>query len=298
MKRRILNFAAAILLLVVPVYASQTWTDNTYQSDHTAATDLQAIENNFAALKTNFSGTSAPSGPSGLMWWADTANNLLKLRDEANNAWLEIYDFGNDRVGAGKVGTASIAAGALSADTTGRAKMADLFITNAKVNDVDGSKLATNSVAGDRVQNNAITPSKIVAGGGTLVTWSGGGSSLALNAEGNLASGMTNYGTDGTSYLAFWKGYMYIPSGAKYVILGVRGQSVGANAYVRVLVGSTGGSVATLTGGSGFVNAAGSSLDISGEAGGWKLVQLQVVGASGSTSQIDIVGATVQWYGA
>ena len=91
---------------------------------------------------------------------------------------------------------------------------------------------------------------------------------------------------------------LYIPSGAKYVILGVRGQAVGANAYVRVVVGSTGGSTATLTGDSGFMSAAGGQLDISGEAGGWKLVQLQVVGASGYTSRINIVGVTVQWYGA
>jgi len=70
------------------------------------------------------------------------------------------------------------------------------------------------------------------------------------------------------------------------------------NYVTRVVVGSTGGSTATLTGDSGFMSAAGGQLDISGEAGGWKLVQLQVVGASGITSRINIVGVTVQWYGA
>jgi len=149
MKRRILNFAAAILLLVVPVYASQTWTDNTYQSDHTAATDLQAIENNFAALKTNFSGTSAPSGPSGLMWWADTANNLLKLRDEANNAWLEIYDFGNDRVGTGKVKTDSLDSGA---------------VTDVKVTSVGGSKITAGSIPSGKFQAGAIAGADIADG--------------------------------------------------------------------------------------------------------------------------------------
>jgi hypothetical protein len=235
------------------------------------------------------------------MLWYDTTNNLLKLRNAANNGWLEIYDFGNDRVASGKVKTASLAAGALTADAAGRGKMADGYITNAKVSDVDGSKINANSVTGDRLQNNVITPSKLSAGSGTLLTWSGGPSSLEIDAEGNLATGIYNYNTDGSTFLAFWKGYMYIPSGAKYVILGVRGQAVGANAYVRVVVGSTGGSTATLKGAAGFMSAAGGQLDISGEAGGWKLVQLQVVGASGSsgsTSQINIVGVTVQWYGA
>lgn len=75
---------------------SQNFTDDVYAAGHVAATDLQNMENNFAALKTNFSGAAAPSSPSALQWWADTTNNILKLRNEANSAWLEIYDFANN----------------------------------------------------------------------------------------------------------------------------------------------------------------------------------------------------------
>ena len=290
---------------------AQNFTDDCFDASHVGQTDLQNMENNFACLKSSFSGTSAPSNPVAGMLWYDTTNNLLKLRNAANNGWLEIYDFGNDRVASGKVKTASLADGALTADAAGRGKMADGYITNAKVTSVGGSKITAGSIpsgkfqagaiAGADIADGTITPSKLSAGSGTLLTWSGGPSSLEIDAEGNLATGIYNYNTDGSTFLAFWKGYMYIPSGAKYVILGVRGQAVGANAYVRVVVGSTGGSTATLKGAAGFMSAAGGQLDISGEAGGWKLVQLQVVGASGSsgsTSQINIVGVTVQWYGA
>jgi len=31
------------------------------------------------------------------MWWYDTTANILKLRNEANNAWLDVYDFANGR---------------------------------------------------------------------------------------------------------------------------------------------------------------------------------------------------------
>ena len=275
---------------------SQSYSSNCFSTANVIETDMQNVENNFDALRSLFSGSSAPTSPDAGQLWYDTGSSSVKIR--YNSSWVEWWDMDGQCVAAGQVKTASLADGALTADAAGRGKMADGYITNAKVSDVDGSKINANSVTGDRLQNNVITPSKLSAGSGTLLTWSGKPKSLDITAEGNLATGIYSYRTDGSTFLAFWKGYMYIPSGAKYVILGVRGQAAGANAYVRVVVGSTGGSTATLTGGSGFMSAAGGQLDISGEAGGWKLVQLQVVGASGYTSNIFIVGVTVQWYGA
>ena len=63
-----------------------------FDASHVGQTDLGNIENNFACLKSSFSGTSAPSNPVAGMVWYDTTNNLEKLRNAANNAWLEIYD--------------------------------------------------------------------------------------------------------------------------------------------------------------------------------------------------------------
>lgn len=57
----------------------QTWTDNTYQADHTAATDLQNIETNFATLKSSFSGNSSPSNAVNGMIWKDLDNDVLKV---------------------------------------------------------------------------------------------------------------------------------------------------------------------------------------------------------------------------
>jgi len=92
---------------------SQTWTDDCFSGGHVAQTDMQNVENNFAALKSCFSGPTAPPNPAGNMWWADTTNNILKLRNEANTAWLNVYDFAN-QLSYGAKGVSIIAGTGLS----------------------------------------------------------------------------------------------------------------------------------------------------------------------------------------
>jgi|GEM_PF-3597923 len=67
---------------------SQTWTDDVYASGHVAATDLANMENNFAALKSLFSGTGAPSSMAACHPWFDTTKHVLKVRDDGDSAWL------------------------------------------------------------------------------------------------------------------------------------------------------------------------------------------------------------------
>jgi hypothetical protein len=49
------------------------------------------MENNFLALKTLFSGSSAPANSTGGMPWFDTAKKVLKIRNSTNGAWLGIH---------------------------------------------------------------------------------------------------------------------------------------------------------------------------------------------------------------
>jgi hypothetical protein len=74
---------------------AQTYNDAVPASTRNALEDLTAIRNNFAALKSCFSGPSSPPNPVAGMWWYDTTANILKLRNETNNAWLNVYDFAN-----------------------------------------------------------------------------------------------------------------------------------------------------------------------------------------------------------
>jgi hypothetical protein len=267
----------------------QTWAENCFQTDHQVQTNMQAIEDNLLCLKTSFSGDSAPSSPSAGQWWFDTNTNILKLRNEANSAWLDIWDFANDNVAAGRVKLASLAAGVLSADATGRSKMADLFITNAKINDVDGSKITDNTVSTAKVQNNAVTPSKMAAGAATLINWHGQNDAAQLSPGTNWENGVNLASLSG-SYQTYLKFYAYIPAGAKYVILSVHGYAQNA-VYIRVNVNGTVGAVATMSGGGYFSS---SPLDISGQAGALRTLTVEAYG-SGTVSLESIL---VQWYGA
>ena len=63
--------------------------DGTVQND-TGANVRSDINNNLAACFTNNSGASAPSTTYAYMWWADTSNGLLKLRNGGNTDWITV----------------------------------------------------------------------------------------------------------------------------------------------------------------------------------------------------------------
>jgi hypothetical protein len=68
---------------------SQTWNIATIDKNTTSpAADIDKIVDGFNALRTVFSGTSAPSSTTPYMFWADTTNNVLKQRNSADNAWI------------------------------------------------------------------------------------------------------------------------------------------------------------------------------------------------------------------
>lgn len=51
------------------------------------------INNALAALVSQNSGSSAPSTTYANMIWYDTTNNILKMRNEANDAWISMFYF-------------------------------------------------------------------------------------------------------------------------------------------------------------------------------------------------------------
>ena len=68
----------------------QDYTDDTYGPAHVGGVDLQNIEENFAALKSNFSGGSNPGNTVAGMLWFDTGNEVMKLRDVGNSQWFTL----------------------------------------------------------------------------------------------------------------------------------------------------------------------------------------------------------------
>jgi len=76
---------------------AQNFTDNVPNASHNWDDDLSKMADNFEALKSCFSGSSAPSDAVAGLLWVDTANHLIKVRNEANTAWLSVWDLANNK---------------------------------------------------------------------------------------------------------------------------------------------------------------------------------------------------------
>ena len=51
------------------------------------------LNNALAAIVSNNSSSTEPSTTFAFMWWIDTNNTLLKIRNAANNAWITVGDY-------------------------------------------------------------------------------------------------------------------------------------------------------------------------------------------------------------
>tara|TARA_A100001391_G_scaffold179342_1_gene144282 strand:+ start:1040 stop:2302 length:1263 start_codon:yes stop_codon:yes gene_type:complete len=62
-----------------------------YVIDNSTGANVRAdINLVLQAILTNNSSSSAPSTTAAYMWWADTTNGVLKIRNSANNDWVEL----------------------------------------------------------------------------------------------------------------------------------------------------------------------------------------------------------------
>ena len=62
-----------------------------YVIDNASGSAVRTDLNNvFQAILTNNSSSSAPSTTAAYMWWADTNDGVLKIRNSANNAWVTL----------------------------------------------------------------------------------------------------------------------------------------------------------------------------------------------------------------
>lgn len=76
---------------------AQNYDDNAPAWGNQTDSDVAKIKNNFEALKSTFSGASQPPNPVAGMWWYDTTAHILKVRNEANNAWQSVWDLANNK---------------------------------------------------------------------------------------------------------------------------------------------------------------------------------------------------------
>jgi hypothetical protein len=220
---------------------SQTFTDDCYASTHQAASDLQAFEDNFAALKSAFSGASAPSNPVAGMWWHDTTAHILKHRNEANDAWLSVWDLANNK---------PIIANLVSADFA--AAMKDAAIGTASLRTLGTGALQ--AMAGNTLITNHFN-AQVFTSSGTWTRPTGVTSALIL-AKGAGGGGGGNHGE--------WPGGI---GGSGGTILGLASSLTG-DVTVTINAGGTGGVGQYNGGATGGTASFGSMVVAGGGSGG------------------------------
>ena len=60
-------------------------------SNQSGASFRTDLNNTLAAIVSNNSSSSQPSTRYAYQWWADTTNGILKIRNSANNAWINLF---------------------------------------------------------------------------------------------------------------------------------------------------------------------------------------------------------------
>lgn len=124
----------------------------------------------FVALASNSSGDAAPTTTYANQWWYETDTNTLKLRNEANNAWIPICVLDQSNNNVLSVTTQGLTLGATAITASG-----------ADINVLDG--LARGSII---YGNNSSVTSELVKGGagtvltsdGTDISWAAGGGAV------------------------------------------------------------------------------------------------------------------------
>jgi len=107
------------------------------------ATVRADINNMALAISSNNSGSSEPGTTYAYEWWIDTGNNLLKLRNSANNAWITMpfsitanntVDVNGGTIDGAVIGGSSAAAGTFTTLTaSGTLGVSGLLTANANI---------------------------------------------------------------------------------------------------------------------------------------------------------------------
>jgi hypothetical protein len=130
------------------------------QSGASFRTDLN---NQLLALGTNSSGATAPSTTFAFMWWGDTANDALKIRNAANNGWVTV-----GTLSATTFGLLSRAGGTMDEG----ANIATGTTTGTKIGTATTQKIGFYN-ATPTVQGTAIADLTVTATSGSLPTANG-----------------------------------------------------------------------------------------------------------------------------
>jgi len=131
------------------------------------------LNNALQALVSNSSGATAPSTTFANQWWYDTTNNKMYLRNEANNAWIEVFTLDQTN-NEWQLVTGQISA----ADGDGIAFKTDDGITRLTLDDSGNLLMATTDSS---LFNQSTETGLVYEADAALTVARSGGDPLALN---------------------------------------------------------------------------------------------------------------------
>ena len=239
------------------------------QSFPATRTDLN---NALVALASNSSGDAEPATKYANQFWYETDTNTLKLRNEANDAWISIAVLDQSGNAVQSITTAGLTLGSTSISATG-----------AEINQLDaitrGSILYGNA-SGATARLAAGGAGTVLSSDGTDISWAagGGGGTPAVVFPSNWASPTNTYTTSGT-----WsKGSLSDNAYVWFFLLGGGGggsvNTAGFGGSVRLIYAKAG-----LLNGAAFVVGAGSDGVDSGSAAAGGQTILTLSSGNGSS---------------
>ena len=174
-----------------------------YVIDNSTGANVRTDLNNvLQAILTNNSSGSAPSTTAAYMLWADTSNNILKMRNSANDAWINLFSLAG--------GVDVDAASTFSEDVTFEGASANIvfdksdnqleFADNAKATFGSSGDLEIFHDASDSILNDAGTGSiKLQLGGSTKAEVVSGGFTVTGTVTATTFSGNATTATTATN---------------------------------------------------------------------------------------------------
>ena len=147
------------------------------EHDYSIANDTGAnvrtdINNVLSAIVSNNSKGTEPTTKFAFMWWADTGNDLLKQRNAANNAWINIL---------------TLSTGAVSLDSNIlKANVADVLTAGFAVTIHDAGTKSSGTYTPDEANGNM---QKFVNGGAHTLAPPANDCTLVLQQTNNASAG-------------------------------------------------------------------------------------------------------------
>jgi len=167
-----------------------------YVIDNQSAPSARSdINNVLQAIVTNNSNTSAPSVTYAGMWWLDTTNNYLKLRDKDNADWVIVgeLDVTNDRWKLISDSIKAASAGGIDVLNSSGTKIIDLQVASQATAEAgtNNTELMTPLRTAQAIAENAVSYPQVITTltSGTTYTIPSGAQAILIRASGGGGGG-------------------------------------------------------------------------------------------------------------